>query len=112
MGVYFYSDVKSAPCVIDPQIHFFRIIGKSHHSKEVIVSSQQAIQLFQSLPAELQQEVIHFMEFLAAKKKGFLKKDEKKAEIKKKREPGLRKGFITYMADDFDAPLEDFKDYM
>ena len=25
---------------------------------------------------------------------------------------GCCKGMITYMADDFDAPLEDFKDYM
>lgn len=26
--------------------------------------------------------------------------------------PGLCKGMITYMADDFDAPLDDLKDYM
>jgi antitoxin (DNA-binding transcriptional repressor) of toxin-antitoxin stability system len=26
--------------------------------------------------------------------------------------PGLCKGMITYMAPDFDAPLEDLKDYM
>ena len=31
---------------------------------------------------------------------------------KLKREFGSLKGFVTYMADDFDAPLEDFKDYM
>ncbi|HEY5326343.1 MAG TPA: DUF2281 domain-containing protein [Mucilaginibacter sp.] len=31
---------------------------------------------------------------------------------KLKREFGSLKGFITYIADDFDAPLEDFKDYM
>lgn len=28
------------------------------------------------------------------------------------RVPGSAKGMISYMADDFDAPLEDFKDYM
>jgi prevent-host-death family protein len=28
------------------------------------------------------------------------------------RVPGSAKGMITYMADDFDAPLEDFKEYM
>ena len=28
------------------------------------------------------------------------------------REPGSAKDQILYMADDFDAPLEDFKDYM
>jgi len=26
--------------------------------------------------------------------------------------PGLCKGMITYMAPDFDAPLDDMKDYM
>ena len=25
---------------------------------------------------------------------------------------GSMKGFVTYMSDDFDEPLEDFKDYM
>jgi antitoxin (DNA-binding transcriptional repressor) of toxin-antitoxin stability system len=30
----------------------------------------------------------------------------------KRRVPGLGKGQILYMADDFDAPLEDFKEYM
>jgi prevent-host-death family protein len=28
------------------------------------------------------------------------------------RQPGLLKDKILYMADDFDAPLEDFKEYM
>jgi len=28
------------------------------------------------------------------------------------RVPGSAKGMIAYMADDFDAPIEDFKDYM
>lgn len=28
------------------------------------------------------------------------------------RKAGGLKGFVKYMADDFDAPLEDFKDYM
>lgn len=31
---------------------------------------------------------------------------------RKVRPPGSMKGQILYMADDFDAPLEDFKDYM
>ena len=28
------------------------------------------------------------------------------------RKAGSAKGMVVYMADDFDAPLEDFKDYM
>lgn len=31
---------------------------------------------------------------------------------KSKRRFGAMKGFVTHIADDFDAPLEDFKDYM
>ncbi|MFI5138198.1 MAG: DUF2281 domain-containing protein [Sphingobacteriales bacterium] len=31
---------------------------------------------------------------------------------RQKREFGGLNGFVTYMADDFDAPLNDFKDYM
>ena len=30
----------------------------------------------------------------------------------KSRPIGLMKGFISYMSDDFDAPLDDFNDYM
>ncbi|GAB3321290.1 hypothetical protein GCM10027299_15530 [Larkinella ripae] len=29
----------------------------------------------------------------------------------KERKFGTMKGLVTYMADDFDAPLDDFKDY-
>ena len=28
------------------------------------------------------------------------------------RAPGFAKGMVTYMADDFDEPLDDMKDYM
>jgi len=30
----------------------------------------------------------------------------------KRREPGFMKGTVLYLAPDFDAPLEDFKEYM
>jgi hypothetical protein len=40
-------------------------------------------------------------------------KDENSASVKKpKMKFGELKGFVTYIADDFDEPLEDFKDYM
>jgi len=32
--------------------------------------------------------------------------------VRKPRQPGSAKDKILYMADDFDAPLEDFKEYM
>ena len=31
---------------------------------------------------------------------------------RKPRQPGTLRGTVTYMAPDFDAPLEDFKEYM
>jgi len=31
---------------------------------------------------------------------------------RRKRRLGALKGLVKYMADDFDAPLDDFKDYM
>ena len=38
----------------------------------------------------------------------------KAGEVPKKRlrEPGFAKGMVTYMADDFDEPLDDMKKYM
>lgn len=63
-------------------------------------------QTLQNLPLEIQIEVMHFAEFLAQRKA--------------KEEAGIPKpkpyfGFGKYtveMAPDFDAPLEDFKEYM
>lgn len=56
-----------------------------------------------SLPTDLKKEVQDFIEFLKTK--------ARKQKPLKKREFGAAKGFFT-MKDDFDAPLEDFKDYM
>lgn len=56
---------------------------------------------FQSLPDELKQQVADFIHFL----------NQKKLQKPKKRKAGLAKGKIK-MTSDFDAPLEDFKDYM
>jgi predicted N-acyltransferase len=55
-----------------------------------------------SLPPSLKKEVDDFVEFLKAKKR--------KNKIKE-RKFGCAKGLII-MHDDFEAPLEDFKEYM
>ena len=57
-----------------------------------------------NLPSELKKEVLDFVEFLK-------KKAEKKQPHNKTRHFGLLKGKI-FVAEDFDAPLTDFKDYM
>jgi hypothetical protein len=55
------------------------------------------------LPQNLQTEVLAFIELLKTKQENLSKK--------KQREFGIGKGKIK-ISEDFDAPLEDFKDYM
>ncbi|MGV0026718.1 type II toxin-antitoxin system VapB family antitoxin [Phormidesmis priestleyi] len=66
----------------------------------------EILESLQQLPDSLQQEVLHYIEFLKTRYA------QPKAETpKKRRAAGALKGKII-MADDFDAPLEDFKEYM
>lgn len=68
-----------------------------------------------SLPEQIQMEALDFIDFLIEKYKFSKKKINNKKESKvQKKTPkfGSAKGIITYMADDFDAPLDDFKEYM
>lgn len=58
----------------------------------------------QSLPEDLQKQVQDFVDFLLQRKKD-------RPQQEKKRIAGLMKGQI-HIADDFDAPLDDFKEYM
>lgn len=58
-----------------------------------------------SLPDHLKKEVRDFVEFL------LLKNKKEQQHSNKERVPGTLKGKIT-MRQDFDVPLEDFKDYM
>lgn len=63
------------------------------------------------LPPELQAEVLNFIEFLDFKKS----KNQAVSADPFPRLPnkfGAGKGIITYIAEDFNAPLDDFKDYM
>ncbi len=56
-----------------------------------------------TLPEDLKQEVVDFIDFLQQKMKSQQPAKNPKA--------GLAKGLII-IKDDFDDPLEDFKDYM
>ncbi len=63
------------------------------------------------LPPDLQVEVLEYIAFLDFKKA----KSQPVSEDPFPRLPnkfGAGKGLITYIAEDFDAPLDDFKDYM
>lgn len=59
----------------------------------------------ESLPEELKKQVSDFVEFL--------KQKTKRSSVKTKtRKAGIAKGYFGKMSDDFDEPLEEFKDYM
>ena len=59
-----------------------------------------------SLPEDVRQQVLDFIEFLMRRKQGDEPREKRKAPV-----PGLAKGMVT-VPDDFDAPLDDFKEYM
>lgn len=69
-----------------------------------MATDQLLLQEFNKLPASLQQEVLDFVGYLSSK--------YKTKRTTPKRKAGSMKGLVSYMADDFNAPLEDFKDYM
>lgn len=70
--------------------------------KKRVMSASMLYTKISTLPPSMIEEVNDFVEFLKSKQK------KKKA---KERKFGCAKGLIV-MHDDFDAPLEDFKDYM
>lgn len=66
------------------------------------------LETLNKLPEPLQQEVLHYAEFLAEK---YAKTTPQAEAPKKHRQAGTMKGMFI-MSDDFDEPLEDLKDYM
>lgn len=69
------------------------------------MTEQLILRELHNLPEALKVEVLHFVQFL----KQETKKSDKSP--RPKRQAGMLKGKI-WMAPDFDAPLEDFKEYM
>lgn len=59
-----------------------------------------------SLPEDIRQQVLDFIEFLVKHKQGSDPQGTRKTPV-----PGLAKGMLK-VPDDFDAPLDDFKEYM
>jgi Protein of unknown function (DUF2281) len=68
--------------------------------------SPQLIATLDKLPPDLQAEILHYAEYLATK---YTQTPE--TSPKQYRQAGTMKGMFT-MSDDFDAPLEDLKDYV
>lgn len=71
-----------------------------------MIEEQTLLAKINSLPSQLRQEVLHYIEFLQEKYAAQIQSQKPK-----KRQAGSAKGKYT-IAPDFDAPLEDFKDYM
>jgi hypothetical protein len=70
--------------------------------------SPQLIATLDKLPPNLQAEVLNYAEYLATKS---AQPQSPEPAPLKYRQAGTMKGMFI-MADDFDAPLEDLKDYM
>lgn len=70
--------------------------------------SSKLIETLNKLPSNLQTEILHYAEYLAAK---YAEPSSAEVSLQKYRQAGTMKGMFT-MAEDFDAPLEDLKDYM
>lgn len=67
--------------------------------------SPSLIASLEKLPEQLQQEVLHYAEFLATKYV------QNNSQTPKRRQAGTMQGMFE-MSEDFDAPLEDFQEYM
>ena len=71
---------------------------------------EEIIDNLSKLPEYLQEEVLHYVEFLVKKYAQIITAEN---DIKQKRKAGALKGtFVLPLPDDFDEPLDDFKEYM
>ncbi|SMB99293.1 hypothetical protein SAMN00120144_0118 [Hymenobacter roseosalivarius DSM 11622] len=75
--------------------------------------AQHILQTLETLPADLQQEVAYFVDFLAQRQRKATAPPATAEQIAAARKAGFGrfKGQFT-VPDDFDEPLEDFKDYI
>ncbi|PSJ72775.1 hypothetical protein C7N43_32525 [Sphingobacteriales bacterium UPWRP_1] len=72
-----------------------------------MLSDKEIVEKLHQLPPVIQQEVLDFIDFLTMKwRNQGLAKSETYL-----RKAGAMPNLVAYMADDFDAPLEDLNDY-
>ncbi|WP_204151587.1 DUF2281 domain-containing protein [Leptolyngbya sp. CCY15150] len=70
----------------------------------------EILQTITQMPEPLKQEVLHYAKYLI---ENYSKVTAEEKISQKKRRSGILKGtFVLPLPDDFDAPLEDFKEYM
>lgn len=68
------------------------------------MTANTLVEKVNALPEDLKSEVLHYIDSLLEK--------QKKNQVKKTPKPGCGKHIFKYVAPDFDAPLDDFKEYM
>lgn len=73
------------------------------------MTEQLILSQVKQLPEHLQQEVLDFVGYLLQKQEV---KFTQKSSLNFERKAGTMAGLVTYMAEDFNAPLEDFNEYM
>ena len=72
----------------------------------------EILQTVSEMPTSLKRELLHYARYLMENyaQKSLSKSDK---QLAKKRRSGILKGtFVLPLSDDFDEPLEDFKEYM
>ena len=77
------------------------------------MSTTELIDLIKQLPEDKKKEVETLVYALASESNiEILHSNTTNEDSKKRMMFGDLKGFVNYISDDFDEPLEDFKDYM
>ena len=70
----------------------------------------EILQTVVAMPESLKQELLHYAKYLVANYSQDMPQEQHSV---KKRRSGILKGtFVLPLSDDFDEPLEDFKEYM
>lgn len=70
----------------------------------------EILQTITQMPEPLKQEVLHYAKYLI---ENYSESKSEEEQLLKKRRSGILKGtFVLPLPDDFDEPLEDFKEYM
>lgn len=77
----------------------------------MITAEKTLLDKISALPESMQIEVEHYVEFLLSKCSQQAEAEAETEAPRKRRQAGILKGKI-WMADDFDAPLEDMQEYM
>ncbi len=107
-------ETSTGHCLLVPNHSFDEGAVKSKKSiifvrqKFDIMTEKMILSEIHQLPESLKLEVFHFIAFL---KKEYAQKENRLTTVPNNRIFGISKGKYI-LAEDFDAPLEDFNDYM